>query len=574
MTTYVFDIETDGLLDEVSEIHCIVMADMTTRKLKKFTSASNSIEEGLQLLSEATQLIGHNIMEYDLGVIKKLYPTWHTSAVITDTLICSRLMWGNMYEVDATHYKFLPTQFKGRHSLGAWGYRLGALKGDFGTTADWSVFTPEMLTYCVQDVKVNVKFYEHVLNQKYSKDAIDLEHAIHGICLEQQAIGFPFNEEKAAMLYAELGGRRDEIKQHMVDTFEPNIIELKTKTKIIPFNPSSRQQIADRLQKRGWVPTEFTEAGQVVVNETTLKVIEDSIPEAKLLLEYLMLIKRLGQLSEGKNGWLKLSKNGRIHSRTNTLGAVTGRSTSSNPNIQQVPSERAVYGKECRQLFHAPKGWELMGSDQSGIELRALAHYMSEWDKGDYGKVILNGDIHTANQEAAGLETRSQAKTFIYGWLYGAGSAKIGSIVGKGSKEGTRLKNQFLDGLPALKKLQERVQDQAKKGKIRALDNRYIPVRHQHASLNSLLQSCAAILAKRWVVIFHSICKAHGYLHGKDYQQVAWVHDEIQVLVKEGTGDEFGKYAQDAMRQTGEYYSFGIRLDADYNIGKSWAETH
>ena len=574
MTTYVFDIETDGLLDEVSEIHCIVMADMTTRKLKKFTSASNSIEEGLQLLSEATQLIGHNIMEYDLGVIKKLYPTWHTSAVITDTLICSRLMWGNMYEVDATHYKFLPTQFKGRHSLGAWGYRLGALKGDFGTTADWSVFTPEMLTYCVQDVKVNVKFYEHVLNQKYSKDAIDLEHAIHGICLEQQAIGFPFNEEKAAMLYAELGGRRDEIKQHMVDTFEPNIIELKTKTKIIPFNPSSRQQIADRLQKRGWVPTEFTEAGQVVVNETTLKVIEDSIPEAKLLLEYLMLIKRLGQLSEGKNGWLKLSKNGRIHSRTNTLGAVTGRSTSSNPNIQQVPSERAVYGKECRELFHAPKGWELMGSDQSGIELRALAHYMSEWDKGDYGKVILNGDIHTANQEAAGLETRSQAKTFIYGWLYGAGSAKIGSIVGKGSKEGTRLKNQFLDGLPALKKLQERVQDQAKKGKIRALDNRYIPVRHQHASLNSLLQSCAAILAKRWVVIFHSICKAHGYLHGKDYQQVAWVHDEIQVLVKEGTGDEFGKYAQDAMRQTGEYYSFGIRLDADYNIGKSWAETH
>tara|TARA_R110000764_G_scaffold155658_2_gene243423 strand:- start:364 stop:2088 length:1725 start_codon:yes stop_codon:yes gene_type:complete len=574
MTTYVFDIETDGLLDEVSEIHCIVMADMTTRKLKKFTSASNSIEEGLQLLSEATQIIGHNIMEYDLGVIKKLYPTWHTSAVITDTLICSRLMWGNMYEVDATHYKFLPTQFKGRHSLGAWGYRLGALKGDFGTTADWSVFTPEMLTYCVQDVKVNVKFYEHVLNQKYSKDAIDLEHAIHGICLEQQAIGFPFNEEKAAMLYAELGGRRDEIKQHMVDTFEPNIIELKTKTKIIPFNPSSRQQIADRLQKRGWVPTEFTEAGQVVVNETTLKVIEDSIPEAKLLLEYLMLIKRLGQLSEGKNGWLKLSKNGRIHSRTNTLGAVTGRSTSSNPNIQQVPSERAVYGKECRELFHAPKGWELMGSDQSGIELRALAHYMSEWDKGDYGKVILNGDIHTANQEAAGLETRSQAKTFIYGWLYGAGSAKIGSIVGKGSKEGTRLKNQFLDGLPALKKLQERVQDQAKKGKIRALDNRYIPVRHQHASLNSLLQSCAAILAKRWVVIFHSICKAHGYLHGKDYQQVAWVHDEIQVLVKEGTGDEFGKYAQDAMRQTGEYYSFGIRLDADYNIGKSWAETH
>lgn len=574
MTTYVFDIETDGLLEEVSKIHCIVMADMGTRKLLKFTTASNNIDQGLKLLSEATELIGHNIMEYDLGVIKKLYPTWHTSAVLTDTLICSRLIWGNMYEVDATHYRHIPIHVKGRHSLESWGHRLGFYKGDFGSTADWTVYTPEMLKYCSQDVLVNVKFYEHVLTQKYSEDAILLEHDIHRICLEQQAIGFPFNEEKAVLLYAELGGRRDEIKQLMIDTFEPNIIELKTKTKTIPFNPSSRQQIADRLQKRGWVPTEFTESGQVVVNETTLKAIEDSIPEAKLLLEYLMLIKRLGQLSEGNNGWLKLSKNGRIHYRTNTLGAVTGRATASKPNIQQVPSDRAEYGKECRDLFYAPKGWELLGSDQSGIELRALASYMAEWDEGAYGKVILDGDIHTANQEAAGLESRSQAKSFIYSWLYGAGSAKIGSIIGKGAKEGTRLKEQFLKGLPALKSLQERVQEQAKKGKVKGLDGRYIPVRHQHASLNSLLQSCGAILAKRWVVIFHSICKSHGYIHGKDYQQVAWVHDEIQVLVKEGTGDEFGKYAQDAMRKTGEYYNFGIRLDAEYNIGKSWADTH
>jgi DNA polymerase I-like protein with 3'-5' exonuclease and polymerase domains len=200
---------------------------------------------------------------------------------------------------------------------------------------------------------------------------------------------------------------------------------------------------------------------------------------------------------------------------------------------------------------------------------------MSEWDKGAYGKVILEGDIHTTNQKAAGLESRAQAKTFIYGGiLYGAGNAKIGSIVGGTAADGKRLKEQFLKGLPALKHLQDYVLTFISTGKLTGLDGRFIPIRHKHAALNSLLQSCGAILAKRWVVIFHSICKAHGYLHGKDYQQVAWVHDEIQVLVKEGTGDEFGKYAQDAMRQTGEYYSFGIRLDADYNIGKSWAETH
>ena len=570
---YIFDLETNGLLDEVSKIHCIVAANLTTRKLQKFSTEAGNIEEGLQLLADAEELIGHNIMGYDLMVIKKLYPTWHTSAKLTDTLIQCRLIWGNIGEVDATN-QTLPPKLRGRHSLESWGYRLKCLKGDYGVNADWETYSKEMLQYCVQDVLVNVKLYDKIISKDYSQDAMDLEHDIHRICLEQQHFGFPFDEEKAAALYAKLSGRRDELKQIMVHTFEPNIIELKTKTKVLPFNPSSRQQIADRLQKRGWEPKAYTESGQVIVNETTLKEIEDTIPEAKLLLEYLMLVKRLGQLSEGKNGWLKLSKNGRIHYSTNTLGAVTGRATASRPNVQQVPSDRAEYGKECRELFYAPKGWELMGSDQSGIELRALAHYMSEWDAGAYGKVILDGDIHTANQEAAGLESRSQAKSFIYSWLYGAGSAKIGSIVGKGAKEGTRLKEQFLKGLPALKNLQDMVQAQAKKGNVLGLDKRVIPVRHQHASLNTLLQSCGAILAKRWVVIFHQLCKEQGFTHGVEFQQCAWVHDEIQILVKHGTGDVFGKLAQKAMRQTGDYYKFGVRLDAEYNIGRSWADTH
>ena len=571
---YIFDLETNGLLDEVSKIHCIVAANLTTRKLQKFSTEAGNIEEGLKLLAGAEELIGHNIMGYDLMVIKKLYPTWHTTAKLTDTLIQCRLIWGNMGEIDAEENKTLPPKLRGRHSLEAHGYRLKCLKGDYGVNADWETYSKEMLQYCVQDVLVNNALYDKIISMDYSKDAMDLEHEIHRICLEQQHFGFPFDEEKAAALYAKLSGRRDELKQIMVHTFEPNIIELKTKTKVLPFNPSSRQQIADRLQKRGWEPKAHTESGQVIVNETTLKEIEDTIPEAKLLLEYLMLVKRLGQLSEGKNGWLKLSKNGRIHYSTNTLGAVTGRATASRPNVQQVPSDRAEYGKECRELFHAPKGWELMGSDQSGIELRCLAHYMGKWDKGAYGKVILEGDIHTTNMEALGLTCRSTSKTWSYGFLYGAGVEKLGNIVGKGRKEGSRLKTKFLEALPALKNLQDDVKEQAELGSVLGLDKRVIPVRHQHASLNTLLQSCGAILAKRWVVIFHQLCKEKGYTHGVEFQQCAWVHDEIQVLVKQGTGDVFGALAQEAMRQTGTYYNFGIRLDADYNIGRSWADTH
>lgn len=572
MTRYVFDLEADGLLEEATVIHCLVLADLNTRKLKKFTTASDNIGEGLKLLAEAEEIIGHNIMEYDIQVIKKLH-YWSTKAKVIDTLLMSRLMFGNMMEVDSSKYKFLPPAVKGRHSLDSWGYRLKCRKGDFGETADWSTYSPEMLTYCAQDVKVNVKLYEHLLKQECPQDAIDLEHDIHRICLEQQSFGFPFNEKEAAKLYAELSGRRDEIKQQLIETFEPTIIELKTKTKTVPFNPASRQQIADRLIKRGWEPKEFTDSGQPVINESTLKAITD-IPESALLVEYLMLVKRLGQLSEGTNGWLKLSKNGRIHYRTNTLGAVTGRATASKPNMQQVPSTRAEYGSECRALFFAPDGWEICGSDQSGIELRALAHYMSKYDDGAYGKVILEGDIHTANQNAAGLPSRDTAKTFIYALLYSAGNEKIGQIVGKGAKEGAELRNRFLKNLPALDKLQQAVKAAASKGRIKALDGRYIPIRSSHSAVNALLQSCGAILAKRWVVIFHQLCKEAGYVHGIDYQQVAWVHDEIQVLVRKGEGDDFGKISQKAMRLTGDYYNFGVRLDAEYNVGKDWAETH
>lgn len=572
---YVFDIETNGLLDQVTKIHCIVAANLTTRKLQKFSTAYGNINEGLKLLSDADELIGHNIMGYDLAVIKKLYPTWHTTAVITDTLIQCRLVWGNMGEIDAGKNQTLPPKLKGRHSLEAWGYRLNCFKGEYGATADWENYSKEMLEYCCQDVLVNNKLYDKIVEENYSQDAMDLEHEIHRICLEQEHFGFPFNEDKAVALYAKLSARRDELKQIMVHTFEPNVIVMKTKTKTLPFNPTSRQQIADRLQRRGWKPKAFTESGQVIVNETTLKEIEKTIPEAALLLEYLMLVKRVGQLAEGKNGWLKLSKNGRIHYNTNTLGAITGRATASRPNVQQVPSERAEYGKECRELFHAPKGWELMGSDQSGIELRCLAHYMGKWDNGAYGKVILEGDIHTTNQKAAGLDTRAQAKTFIYGGiLYGAGDAKIGSIVGGTKADGKRLKEQFLEGLPALKELQDDVKKQAELGSVKGLDGRKIPVRHAYASLNTLLQSCGAVLAKRWVVIFHQLCNEKGYTHGVEFQQCAWVHDEIQILVKEGTGDVFGALAQKAMRQTGDYYKFGVRLDAEYNIGRSWADTH
>lgn len=152
-------------------------------------------------------------------------------------------------------------------------------------------------------------------------------------------------------------------------------------------------------------------------------------PECKPLVDYLELLKIIGMLAEGKNGWLKLvGPDGRIHGRVITNGAVTGRCTHNSPNLAQIPA-RGQYGKHCRALFAAPPGQVMVGADASGLELRMLAHYLAAYDGGAYAKVLLEGDIHTANQHAAGLETRDNAKTFIYAFLYGAGDEKLGSIV-------------------------------------------------------------------------------------------------------------------------------------------------
>ena len=139
-------------------------------------------------------------------------------------------------------------------------------------------------------------------------------------------------------------------------------------------------------------------------------------PEAQPLNEYLLLNKRIGQLATGQNAWLKLQKNGRMHGQVITNGAATGRCTHNRPNMSQVPSVNAPYGQECRELFHAPEGYVLIGADLSGLELRCLAHYMAKFDGGAYAEEVVNGDVHTANQKAAGLPNRSSSKLYL--WIF------------------------------------------------------------------------------------------------------------------------------------------------------------
>lgn len=608
----VFDLEADGLLDTASRVHCLCLMDADTGKsMSCHTDAE--LERGLAVLKNAEELIGHNIICYDLRVLNKLYHTDFSifnSTVggprITDTLVCTRLIYPDLKNDDCRLKPgLLPLRLYGRHSLEAWGYRLGEYKGEFGKTTDWKEWSPEMQSYCEQDVKVTLRLYRMIEAKNYPQGAIDLENHFRYIIQLQEEFGFSFDKEGAVELYGRLVQKRDDIKRQLQEAFpakeEGEYFTPKRdnrtrgyvagvpvfKSHLVEFNPSSRQHIADRLrEKYGWKPEAYTEQGTPVVDEEVLSSLTSQYPEAALLNEFLMLNKRIGQLAEGRHSWLNLldGKDGRIHGSVNTNGAVTGRCTHSCPNVAQVPAVGVPYGAECRALFKPPDGYYQLGCDASGLELRCLAHYMTRYDGGAYRDVILHGDIHTTNMKAAGLTERSKAKTMIYALLYGAGDTHLGSIIDPSLTDdaaktalGKKIKKKFLSQTPALAQLINDVQRVAKRRKyLIGIDGRLLPVRSEHSALNTLLQSAGAVVMKKATCILWDNLKAHlGFTFGVEVAQMAHVHDEYQLAVRNDIQPEVvGELAVGAIRDAGTFFNFRCPLDGEYKTGANWAECH
>jgi len=287
------------------------------------------------------------------------------------------------------------------------------------------------------------------------------------------------------------------------------------------------------------------------------------IPEAEVISEFLMIQKRISQISS----WFKeLDEDTfRVHGFVNHNGTITGRMTHRNPNMAQIPSSSSSYGKECRACWTIPKGYKLVGIDASGLELRMLAHYMNDEE---YTNEILNGDIHTTNQKLAGLESRNQAKTFIYALLYGAGDAKLGTVAGGGKSVGRNLRKSFISNLPSFKALKDRVAGASAKGYLKALDGRKLYIRSEHSALNTLLQGAGAIVMKQALIILNDKIK------DLDAHFVANVHDEWQIEVREDQADEVGKLGVEAIIEAGKVLELKCPLDGEYKIGDNWSETH
>lgn len=666
----VFDIETNGFYDQVTRLHCMVIMDKQTGELFKCVAGRDDVSEYLQMLTDAEQIIGHNIIGYDLPVLQKLYPSFtFRREQVVDTMILSRLIYPNLSDHDweAKAFKRPPGQYIGLHKLEAWGYRLGYKKLEYD--GGFEAFCPEMLEYNVVDVEVTNRLYEFLLEKKVSPVAVEMEHQVAFICTQQEIHGFAFDVQAAEKLAGELQTEMHQLEKQLQDTFKPWVVpdgqprrapytseakgwwgyygepymvpvvdkdgnpkcdkkgnpKMREKRdffgyrhqpiKFIIFNPGSRYHVANRLQTLfGWKPKVFTDNGQPKVDEDVL--VQLPWPEAQLIAKYYMIQKRLALLigKDQEKGWLNVERNGRVHGSIITNGAVTGRGT--HKIIANIPRVSTPYGKALRALFMASKGRKQVGIDMSGIELRIFAHYLARYDGGAYGKIVCEGDEHWANVQALGLTEeerdpdnkmhalfRDGTKTFIYAFLYGAGNEKIGRIIfdiiskvkaagfdvthllaryfnGKakpGEKQfiacGKKIKEAFTERTPGLQKLTEAVAKSAARGYLIGLDGRMLYVRKAHAALNTLLQSAAALLSKRWLVEIDEALRADARWAGKA-QQLIWYHDEVQFEVEPKLADDLGKLAVECITRASTFFKIRVPTTGEYKVGNNWADCH
>lgn len=592
----VFDIECDGLLDELTVVHQLVIAERKNGTWNYDSYHHDSLRDGYTRLANAPCLVGHNIITYDLAALRKVGSVDISPHACVDTLVLSRL--GN-------------PERTGGHSLAAWGETLGVPKPQH---EDWSQWSPEMERRCIEDVKINVRVWERLRGMlEAMPEAVAIEHEV-AISIDRMcASGITFDTDGAYRLLEQLLSESEQQRAE-VDALMPWVYKPKGPPKHlkrdanrghwghgmldsgVPFQElqhvklsvGSRQDVVRYLKDvHNWVPQQFTKTGQPQVNDEVLR--ELPYPEATTLADYFRTMKVLGYLNgePAKNGrgggWLHhVTPERKLHARFIPLTAVTGRPSCVAPNLQQVPSEPRV-----RSLFKPRDGWSMVGVDADGQELRCLGHYLSRYDGGDYGREVVEGDIHTRVQHLIGFNSRAITKNVEYGLIYGAGNPKLGAIalqdalsVGGTIEEdlavvGSRIRRALMKGIPALDSLIKDVQAKAKRdGKLRGMDGRTLWVRSAHSALNLVLQSSGIIHMKKAISMMDGALSDVGLTRGQDYNLVLWVHDELQFETPMENAELLGKTAAQVIEQAAETLGFRVPMTGTYSIGTNWSETH
>lgn len=628
---YVFDAETDGFYDQVTRLHCLVLFNLDTEELLSF--GPSELDTGLSLLSSAKLAVGHNISEYDFPVLEKLYPNWEKPLRWVDTKAASRCMYPGERKTSilrkrdfAFRKKYgedaLPAKLIGWHSIEAWARRL-RLETQKVEHEDWSKWTPEMQSRCEADVLINVALWRHFESKSWTLGVLELESQLAYQLFRQQQYGIGFDVKAAVEFMGELQQEKHDITKRMQDSFGDEYLPSGKlvvpkqnrqsrkytpghekyanvqegcpyqKVKRVEFNPGSGQAIARNLtRKYGWRPMEFTPEGSPSV---TADILNDlPYPEAPDLAKYQIIKKLLGYISEGKNAWLALERDGRIHGRVNATGTVTHRGSHKEPNLGNIPS-RTELGKRCRTLFvpsggGVPEGWVLVGADASSLQLALYAHYVAKYDGGRLAAIVSDPDqdAHEYMRSFSGLYFRDNQKTFTYAKWFGAMHPKLGTTVLKDlemAKEaglydhklpsrrdvarlGKATEKRLESNMAGYVDLQEALKRRSRGGWLKSLSGRHVSVPQARLALVNLLQTGEADVMK------NAYMDAQPEIEKLGARIALWVHDETQTCSPPEVADQVGQVMVDAICAQSERFGLRVKLGADYKVGKTWAETH
>lgn len=627
-----FDLEANGLLDTATRLHCCVVKDKETGEVRKFWPwpGADYVKQLLEHLESFDVLISHNGIGYDFPLLKKLFK-WEYSGKKVDTLVMSRLL--NPKRIVPFQ---CPDKGIGPHSIQAWGYRVGRGKPEHN---DWEVFSEAMLHRCTEDVEILHLVYNSLLEEAKGgkwKNAFLLSFRLFENLQKQEEYGWLVDQEYMNKCISQLDnwvrridlvltpnlpltleieenktkGEYNYIKKPFLKNGNYSEAVLKwyascglqshyasvsgpfSRISFRPINLNSNAETKDYLLNEGWEPLEWNTNDD---GERTSPKLSKDDPFDGINGKVGRLVARRVQIRQRRSiiaGLMGIvRKDGRIASVVNTL-AVTGRAT--HRNIVNIPQAKSFYGKQMRKIFVSKPGFTLVGTDSDACQIRMLCGRMND---PIYTDNVLNGkkedgtDIHSVNMRAAGLPNRDDAKTFFYGFLFGAGDAKIGKIVKGTSADGKRLKSQFLAGLPALGDLLKRLMLEWKAsakqkynaqfnrmeyfdGYITGLDGRPILVPSEHQVLVYLLQSDEAIMMQAAYNKANKEMEKAGYIYGKDYGFVCWYHDEFTIECRTDIAEHVRQISEEAIAWAGRYYNIPCPHLGQGKIGKNWYEIH
>ena len=623
--SWIIDIEANGL--EPTKIHCVVLRSLDDKTILTFRDTDEDKRHLSNTLAVCSCLVGHNIIDYDLYNLRRLWNTKVSDSIVVDTLVLSHLF----------NY-----QIEDGHSLDAWGLRLSFPKGNY--TGGWDEYNDEMLAYCIRDTSLNLLLYQFLrgrLKDDHFKKAIEVEHKIAFICREMQDNGFTFDKDKAVELLDEVKARLVLLDAEIHQAFPPRIIPTKVVTPKLTkhgtisrtnlrkygsdlsmfqegasftefewksFDPGSPKQIVQHLNEVGWKPIDKTkgyiqaekerdkeklEKFRITgwkVNETNLATLPDDAPSgARKLVERILLDSRRSTLEE----WLGLynERTRAIHGSFRSIGTWTHRMSHQRPNMGNVAAHKSIkyqtgylndlatsLGGRMRALWIADVGEILVGTDAEGIQLRILAHYLNDPQftfAVTQGKKEDGTDPHTLNQRALGpiCKSRDTAKTFIYAFLLGAGVGKVAEILGCSHGEARTAIDNFIRAYPGLDYLKnEQIPRDAKRGYFTGIDGRLVACDSEHLMLAGYLQNGEACVVKRAVTIALKNLKKENI----SFKIRNIVHDEMIISIPNDLtiAQKTVTITEQAITQAGLELNLKCPMSGVGAIGRNWLEVH